>query len=66
MERKNKLKIKSILYLFAFIGIPIFIILYILFGNFIFGDVSTPNNCPQGQHEEERYGRFGGTECVND
>ncbi len=66
MKEKNKVKIKSILYLSAFIGVPMLIILYILLGTFIFGGVSTSNNCPQGQHEEDRYERFGGTECVND
>ena len=58
-------KLISIFYFFAFIGVPILIVLYLLFGTFIFGSISTSDNCPQGQHEEERYGRFGGTECVD-
>ena len=61
-----KTKIKIILMFSVFIGFPILAVLYILFGSLIFGDVSTPDYCPPGQHEEDRYGRFGGTECVND
>lgn len=59
-------KVKVILLFFAFIGVPITIVLYILFGTFLFGGVATSEDCPPGQHEENRYGRYGDSECVLD
>lgn len=59
-------KIKATLLFITFIGIPIIIVLYLIFGTFLFGGVATQENCPIGQHEENRYGGFGDAECVND
>ncbi len=45
---------------------PVIVFIIICLAIYFLGQIGGYNNCPNGQHEEQGYGRFGGNECVFD
>ncbi len=51
---------------FIWIVYPVLLIIIIFLAIYFLGQIGGNNNCPAGQHEEQRYDRFGDSECVPD
>ena len=58
MKSNNPLLIKFIY--------PIIIIAIVLLALFALSQIGGYNPCPQGEHEDNAYGRFGDSACVPD
>lgn len=48
------------------IAMGVFVAVAVLLFIYMLSIVGGSTTCPSGEHEESRYGRFGGSECVRD